>query len=258
MSTIPEKLEEERLLYDALAQAGVLSGGQSPSLEKLMEMTGMKEKSIHDAIKRSCNQKLLQLDGSCGLMPPTRPVQIHYSGFRSFQQMLEYPEGSITAELVSAETIEADAGPAESLKIPNGEKIIQLRRIYYRDHRPFAHERYDVRYALLKNTPLTDMGKIPLLQIIQKNLPPTVDSLALPELVQSQYFSLTHSSVREVEMLNLQIGAPVFYIGGRVYHQDTPLCSFTIRVDAQACAFKNQALYDENSKALYRHGIRRQ
>ena len=59
--------------------------------------------------------------------------------------MLEYPNGTITVDLLSAGPMETDSYTAEILRIPPKETIISIIRLYSRDGVPFAYEKYHVR-----------------------------------------------------------------------------------------------------------------
>lgn len=175
-----------------------------------------------------------------------KPVFLHYHNFRSFGQMLEYPNGTITVDLLSAGPMETDSYTAEILRIPPKETIISIIRLYSRDGVPFAYEKYHVRYSLLKNTSKAEFQKSPVLHIVQNNLSPA-PSAACP-LVQSQYFSMMPSHGEDQKYLHLPPGGNILRIVGRVYHQELPICSFIVRADADQCFLKNQSSFHLDKK----------
>lgn len=60
MPSIPLLLQNDQILYDALLQAGALSGGDFPPREFLLWQTGLSEEELQLALERFCQQKILQ------------------------------------------------------------------------------------------------------------------------------------------------------------------------------------------------------
>lgn len=246
MPPIPLLLQNDQILYDALLQTGALSGGDFPPREFLLWQTGLSEEELQLALERFCQQKILQPAAGGSYTAFAKPVFLHYHNFRSFGQMLEYPNGTITVDLLSAGPMETDSYTAEILRIPPKETIISIIRLYSRDGVPFAYEKYHVRYSLLKNTPKAEFQKSPVLHIVQNNLSPA-PSAACP-LIQSQYFSMMPSHGEDQKYLHLPPGGNILRIVGRVYHQELPICSFIVRADADQCFLKNQSSFHLDKK----------
>ncbi|MDD3193837.1 MAG: UTRA domain-containing protein [Oscillospiraceae bacterium] len=240
MSTIPLLLQNDQIVYDVLTQLGVLAGAAFPSMEQLAWKTGLTFQALAHTLERLCQQRILQRGDGGGYCAAAKPLYLHYHRFRSFSQMLEYPDGSITVDLLSADPVEADSYSAEILRIPEKEKVIRIIRLYSRDGIPFAYEKYDVLYPLLKNTSKAEFYKSPVLHIIQNNLPLTAAPGA-HSLIQSQYLSMVPSRDLDQRYLHLPLGANILRIIGRAYHEGVPVCSFFIRADATQCSFKYQS-----------------
>ncbi|MCI9406455.1 MAG: GntR family transcriptional regulator [Oscillospiraceae bacterium] len=235
MSVVPLLLQNDQLLYDALIHLGAFSGGRFPTQEELHWQTGLSAAAVSQALDRLCQSRILKKgpDGAYSVLP--RPLYLHYREFRSFGQMLESAAGSLRVDLLFAGPAEADAYTAETLSIPPAETVIHILRLYSKDDIPFAYEEYDVLYPLLKNVPKAEFQKSSVLGILQNNLPP--DSR---ELVQSQYFSMLPSREPDQRYLQLPPGESILRITGRIYWENQPICSFTIRADADQCALKSR------------------
>lgn len=236
MSSIPLLLQNDQILYDALAQLGVFSGGPFPSRERLVWETGLTPSAVTQALERFCQQKILQRESDGAYSASSKPLYLHYREFRSFGQMIECADGSIRVDLLSAGPVEADSYTAEILSIPPSETVTSILRLYSRDSVPFAYEEYNVLYPLLKNVPKAEFQKVSVLGIIRNNLPS--DS---HELVQSQYLSIMPSYEKDQKYLHLPPGRDILRIIGRIYHEKQAICSFIIRADADQCALKSQS-----------------
>lgn len=234
MLSVPQLLQNNQILYDALNRLGAFSGGAFPSLEQLLEETGLVSSDTTQALDRLCQHKILQKSPDGGYSFFSCPLYLHYREFRSFGQMIECADGHIRTDLLSAGPAEADDYTAEILSIPPGEKIISILRLYCRDDVPFAYEEYAVLYPLLKNVPKAEFQKPSVLGIIQNNLPPHSQ-----DLVQSQYFSMMPSYEKDQKYLNLPAGKNILRIIGRIYCEQQPVCSFIIRADADQCVLKS-------------------
>ena len=57
--SIPLLLQNDQILYDALLQAGALSGGDFPPREFLLWQTSLSEEELQLALERFCQQKIL-------------------------------------------------------------------------------------------------------------------------------------------------------------------------------------------------------
>ena len=88
MSSIPLLLQNDHVLYGALAQLDALSGQAFPSKEQLLWQTGLAEDALIQALERLCQQKILQKvpDGAYTVF--SRPLYLHYHNFHSFGQRL--------------------------------------------------------------------------------------------------------------------------------------------------------------------------
>ena len=88
MSSIPLLLQNDHVLYSALAQLGALSGQAFPSKEQLLWQTGLAEDALIQALERLCQQKILQKVPDGAYMVFSRPLYLHYHSFHSFGQRL--------------------------------------------------------------------------------------------------------------------------------------------------------------------------
>lgn len=88
MSSIPLLLQNDHVLYGALAQLDALSGQAFPSKEQLLWQTGLAEDALIQALERLCQQKILQKvpDGAYTVFKQAALFTLHR--FCSFGQRL--------------------------------------------------------------------------------------------------------------------------------------------------------------------------
>ncbi len=232
------QLNNDQVLYTALSQCGALDGAPFPTKEQLCRLSGLSHSAVEKTLERFCRQKILFQTEDGHYSPVAHPIFLHYRSFRGFSQLLEYPEGTISVDLIFAGPVEADTYTAETLRVAPKDTVIRIVRLYSKDDTPFAYETYHVLYSLLRNTPKAEFQKSPVLHIVQNNLPPSTGAMA-PSLIQSQYFSMVTSSEEDRHYLSLQPDSKALRIFGRAYYEGQTVSWFQIRADANQCVLKH-------------------
>ena len=102
MPSIPLLLQNDQILYDALLQAGALSGGDFPPENSFFGKLAFRKRSFSWLWNAFVSKKFCSRLAGDPYTAFAKPVFLHYHNFRSFGQMLEYPNGTITVDLLSA------------------------------------------------------------------------------------------------------------------------------------------------------------
>ena len=239
MTSLALQLKNDQIIYDCLNRSGALSGDQVPPLKQLMQMSNLDADTVLHTLERFCQQRLLQPDEAGWFRQYPKPLFLHYKSFRAFRQLLESSDSAIGTELITAAPTEPDAYTKEVLHLSDGDRIIHILRLYTWGSVPFAYEKYDVLYDLLKNTPRSDLDKFSILQAVEKNLPLS-ENLGQEGIVQSQYFNMMPVIAEDKKYLQMRDDESVIRIIGRGYFAEKPIYSCQVRLNPSLCFLKHQ------------------